>query len=156
MFAKSSILTGVIVVAHLFLTALPASAQRWGPGQQGPNWNRSDDGGYSGGGGRREPTYYSEAPATTSQSFYRASGPTDSRVFIQMRVPEGAQVWFGDAATRQTGTTRQFVSPPLAAGGVYQVRVQWRDRGQIVDQTRPVTVQPGDRVNLEFGASRAQ
>jgi uncharacterized protein (TIGR03000 family) len=162
MFAKHSIVFGVISAAGLLLAAHPASAQ-WGPGQSGPNWNSGGNGsGYSGGNGGSYGGYSgysgpSYAPATTSQSYYATPRQDSSSVLIQMRLPADARVWFDDTPTTVTGTSRLFASPPLAAGQyyAYQVRVQWNDNGKVVDRTRRVTIQAGDRITLDFTSAEA-
>src|SRR5437764_70564 len=54
--------------------------------------------------------------------------------------------------TRQTGTVRQFVSPPLEAGKSYEytIRAQWQQDGQAKDDTRTVTVQAGGQSVADF------
>jgi uncharacterized protein (TIGR03000 family) len=76
-----------------------------------------------------------------------------NRVLMQARVPEKAQVWFEDRPTTQTGESRLFVSPPLTPGQryTYHLRVQWMEGDRPYDQERTITVQPGDRINLDFG-----
>jgi uncharacterized protein (TIGR03000 family) len=72
-----------------------------------------------------------------------------------LRVPPGAQVWFGGAATTSTGATRVFDSPPLPPGRSYryQVRVRWQEGGRPVERTRLVTFRAGDQLTLDFGAT---
>jgi uncharacterized protein (TIGR03000 family) len=150
MFAKQSIVSGVIAGAWLLLATQPASAQ-FGPGQQGPLANR--DSGYSSYAPSRYQTYYYPPAAPAAyQSFYRGSQANGS-VLIRMRVPENAQVWFDDRPTTRQGTERDFVSPPLSAGRyfTYRVRVQWMEGGRPVSEERNVTVSAGDRVDLSFG-----
>jgi uncharacterized protein (TIGR03000 family) len=151
MFRQAAIILAAVVTV-LCLTVGPAAAQ-FGPGQQGPNWDRAQF-------QYRARTYVEptvpaaapvEAAPTTSQSFYIPE--TDNRgVFIQMQVPEGARVWFDNTPTMQTGTVRQFLSPPINPGQdyVYQIRVEWPQKGEVMNLNRRVTVRPGDRLNLDF------
>src|SRR5208282_4928897 len=68
----------------------------------------------------------------TSQSFYNAPEQDNRAVQVRLRVPTGARIWFEDVPTVQTGTARQFISPPLTAGKayVYHIRAQWNEGGQ--------------------------
>jgi uncharacterized protein (TIGR03000 family) len=73
-------------------------------------------------------------------------------VSINIRVPADAKVWFDGQSTRQQGTIRQFVSPPLPQGQdyTYDIKAEWTENGQTVDKTRTVTVQAGDRLTLDM------
>ena len=64
-----------------------------------------------------------------------------------------AALWLEGAKTKQTGTMREFVSPPLTPGEdyVYEVRARWVDSaGEFVNQTRNVTVRAGQQVMIDF------
>ena len=65
---------------------------------------------------------------------------------VVAHLPEDARIWFEDQPTKQTGTLRQFVSPPLTAGKryTYRVRVQWFEDGQWVSQVHSFPVHAGD------------
>jgi uncharacterized protein (TIGR03000 family) len=65
---------------------------------------------------------------------------------IVAHLPEDARIWFDDAPTKQTGTLRQFMSPPLMPGKryAYTVRVQWPENGQWVSQIHSLPVYAGD------------
>jgi uncharacterized protein (TIGR03000 family) len=78
--------------------------------------------------------------------------PVDEAVHFVVQVPEGAAIWIDGATTGQTGTTRQFVSPPLTPGRTYsyELRVRWTDAGKAVEQTQSVAVRAGDRLNVVF------
>jgi uncharacterized protein (TIGR03000 family) len=78
--------------------------------------------------------------------------PAGAAVQIDLRVPEGAQVWFDSASTTQTGTPRRYVSPPLTPGReyTYEVRVAWRDGGREVTESRRLTVRLGDHLTESF------
>jgi uncharacterized protein (TIGR03000 family) len=76
-----------------------------------------------------------------------------------MRVPADAEIWFSGEKTSQSGSFRQFVSPPLAAGReyTYEIRLKWREGERTRDQTRRVTFQAGDRIRLDyFGSDSAE
>jgi uncharacterized protein (TIGR03000 family) len=74
-------------------------------------------------------------------------------VLIQLSVPNGAEVWFDGAVTHQTGTFRQFQSPPLAPGRdySYSIRVRWMNGTQPLVETRRVSVRAGDTIDLAVG-----
>ena len=73
-------------------------------------------------------------------------------VTVTLKVPANAEVWFNGAKTTQTGTVRQFQSPPVEPGATfeYEIRVTWQQAGQPVTQTRHVTVRAGQNVDLDF------
>ena len=75
-------------------------------------------------------------------------------VRINLRVPADAKIWFEGTQTGQTGTFRNFVSPPLEGGRdyAYQIRIQWKRDGNDVSQTRQITVHAGDVINLALGS----
>jgi uncharacterized protein (TIGR03000 family) len=69
---------------------------------------------------------------------------------VTVHVPPDAEVWFNGNQTQQKGPVRQFMTPPLAAEGKYEVRAAWKIEGQLVVQTRTVTVGPGMNVDIDF------
>jgi uncharacterized protein len=72
-------------------------------------------------------------------------------VRVTINVPADAEVWFDGVKTKQTGTSRTFVSAPLAPGKYsYEVRVLWTKDGRAFSQTQQVDVQPGANVELTF------
>jgi uncharacterized protein (TIGR03000 family) len=95
-------------------------------------------------------------PATNSgyMSAYPQTQANQNTALINMRVPANAKVYFGDAAAAgsQTGTERQFMSPPLEPGSNYQyvLHAQWNENGQMVERTRTVEVRANDVVNVDF------
>lgn len=138
----------------VLLLAGPAAAQggRWGPGQQGPNWDRAQYNYQSRTYGGTVNTGVAVPAATTTQSFYNAPMVDNRSVLLQMRVPANARIFFGDTPTDRMGTVREFVSPPINPGQdyVYDIRVQWDDNGKPMEQNRRVTVHAGDRISLDF------
>jgi uncharacterized protein (TIGR03000 family) len=88
-------------------------------------------------------------PATTSG----LAPPADTRVPVAVRVPAAnAEVWFGNVKTKQTGTKRSFVTPPLQPGQKYQyqVRVVWNENGKRRETSRTVYVEVGRPLMLDF------
>jgi uncharacterized protein (TIGR03000 family) len=77
---------------------------------------------------------------------------------IELRVPDGAEVWFGGVRTEQSGTQRQFESPPLVPGKVYayEIRVVWKADGREVAERRNVSVHAGDWLTESFPAAVGQ
>jgi uncharacterized protein (TIGR03000 family) len=73
-------------------------------------------------------------------------------VHIQVRVPGDAEIWFDDTRTIQSGTVREFVSPPVNPGWdyTYEVRARWKEAGNQVSQTRRITVHAGELVSITF------
>jgi uncharacterized protein (TIGR03000 family) len=113
--------------------------------------------------GRSVPAFGNRGLATSYESYYSPVAGTgsqaDQAVHIAIRVPGNAEVWFDGAKTRQTGESREFVSPPLASSRTYtyQIRTQWTEEGKTVDRTHRITVQAGDRIGLDLtNGSRTQ
>jgi uncharacterized protein (TIGR03000 family) len=71
---------------------------------------------------------------------------------IVVAVPADAQVWIEGQPTKQTGTSRWFVSPALNKGEEYQyrIRARWREDGKDVEQTQRLAVHAGDNVSVSF------
>jgi uncharacterized protein (TIGR03000 family) len=71
---------------------------------------------------------------------------------IDLQVPAGAKVYFNGAATKQTGTSRTFVTGHLTPGVQYSytVRVQWDDGGQVMERNRDISFMAGDQIRLDF------
>jgi uncharacterized protein (TIGR03000 family) len=82
----------------------------------------------------------------------KAESRRDTRARIWLRVPADAEVWFNGAKTKQTGTLRCYLSPPLTAGRdySYQVQVRWQKDGKTVERKRQVEVHAGDLLHLDF------
>jgi uncharacterized protein (TIGR03000 family) len=103
----------------------------------------------------------SNAPTTPSVPPTMDAVPpttTDTAAHLDVRVPASAEVWVEGAKTKQTGSLRHFVSPPLTPGRsfTYSIRARWTDaNGQVVDQTRQVPVQAGGQVVENFTAPAA-
>jgi uncharacterized protein (TIGR03000 family) len=81
-----------------------------------------------------------------------ASVTDRNSALIAVRVPANAEIWFDGEKTSQTGSEREFVSPPLTPGRTfsYDVRARWRDNGRTVDRTRHVDVRAGQRQKVDF------
>jgi uncharacterized protein (TIGR03000 family) len=92
-----------------------------------------------------------------TEDYYRTStvdSPSKRLVRVNVRVPSDAKIWFDGSQTNQTGTTRSFESPPMVVGPeyAYQIRIQWKQNGKDVIQTRQIKVHAGDVINLTLGS----
>jgi uncharacterized protein (TIGR03000 family) len=76
----------------------------------------------------------------------------DNAVLIGVRVPEGATIWFDGEKTTQTGTFREFMSPPLEPGQKYsyEIKAIWTENGQEMSRLRRIDVFAGDRMMVNF------
>jgi uncharacterized protein (TIGR03000 family) len=146
MFLKTIRLIGVLSLALLgvCLAGQPAAAQQQGwPFMPQNRWWES--------GSSRNiqsyiPNYIPNVPVVV------APAPTSTQ--IQLEVPASAKVWFDDQPTIQTGSSRTFVSPPLATGFKYHyaVRVDWQDGDRRSERNQTIFFNAGDRLNLDFTA----
>jgi uncharacterized protein (TIGR03000 family) len=73
---------------------------------------------------------------------------------IHVHVPADAQVSFEGTPTRQTGSDRLFLSPPLdpAQTYTYDISARWLQDGKERREERTVSVRAGHTVNVDFGA----
>jgi uncharacterized protein (TIGR03000 family) len=76
----------------------------------------------------------------------------DNQAHIRVLAPASAQVWFENQPTTETGSVRQFVSPPLTPGKAftYHMRAQWMQNGRAVNQVRNVDVFAGTNITVDF------
>jgi uncharacterized protein (TIGR03000 family) len=97
------------------------------------------------------PTTQGYYGSTGSEGYYgtsTAESPRERPILVNLRVPSDAKIWFDESPTNQTGMMRTFESPPVAAG----IRIQWKQNGKNMTQTRRVNVHAGDMINLTMGA----
>jgi uncharacterized protein (TIGR03000 family) len=73
---------------------------------------------------------------------------------IEVTVPLEAELFFGEARTRQAGSVRRFESPPLEPGRkyAYDVTARWTEGGREVVRKRTVNVTAGARVKVDLTA----
>jgi uncharacterized protein (TIGR03000 family) len=104
---------------------------------------------------------YSSAPSSS----YREDGrmamyPSEDQnvARINVRVPPSAQVWFDGAKTTQTGSLREFTSPPINSDSEYsyEIRAHWMEGGQDVERNQKVSFHAGDRVTVNFVTRQVQ
>jgi len=120
-------------------------------------------GGYGGYGGYAPyyggPAYASYAAPVTDPGYIApavASNPQespDNAAHLQFNVPEGAEVWFDSTLTKQTGSVREYTSPPLSPGRrfTYKISVRYRDaNGKEINDTRPIHVRANDWFSIDF------
>jgi uncharacterized protein (TIGR03000 family) len=83
--------------------------------------------------------------------------PAEASARLDLTVPEGAEVWFDGAKNTRTGSLRRFVTPPLKAGRkyTYEVRVAWKNGGDEVTETRPLSVGAGENLSALFSTATA-
>lgn len=74
---------------------------------------------------------------------------------LEVHVPSDAVVLLEGNPTKQSGESRQFVSPPLKTGAEYhyEVKARWKKDGHEVEETKQITVHAGQRVNVNFLSS---
>jgi len=106
------------------------------------------------------PTYYpapafpvvpsTAVPAPTVNS---AATTPDNASRLEVAVPADAKINIEGVDTAQSGTQREFVSPPLVPGKEYsyQIKVRWTENGKEMTRTHRVAVHAGDVINLAFG-----
>jgi uncharacterized protein (TIGR03000 family) len=91
-------------------------------------------------------------PAPAAVPLAPAEGPV---AHFTIAVPAAAEVYLEGVKTRQTGTTRQFVSPQLVPGRqyVYEIRGRWIENGREVVQTRNLVVTAGERLFVDLASA---
>ena len=98
--------------------------------------------------------------STGTEGYYRtatAESPRKRPVRVNLRVPSDAKISFDGSQTNQTGTIRSFESPSVTVGPeyAYQIRIQWKQDGKDVTETRQIKVHAGDVINLTVGSPAA-
>jgi uncharacterized protein (TIGR03000 family) len=94
------------------------------------------------------------APADSSrESGYYAPQAPDNTARLRILVPDNAKVWVGGQETGQTGSEREFGSPPLTPDKAYtyEVKARWMENGEPVEQTRKVRVHANQTTTVDFG-----
>jgi uncharacterized protein (TIGR03000 family) len=79
--------------------------------------------------------------------------PPDNAAHLQLVVPPDAEVLFGGSKTTQTGATREFVSPTLQTGKLfdYTITVRYTDaNGKAVTDKRVIHVRANDWFRVDF------
>jgi uncharacterized protein (TIGR03000 family) len=97
-------------------------------------------------------------PVRDDSAAVPAAGPAhDDTAHVEVFVRPDAQVWFENRPTTQTGSVRNYVSPPLdpKRSYTYDIRARWNENGHEVEQTRIVDVHAGGQVAVDFGTPTA-
>lgn len=79
--------------------------------------------------------------------------PPDNAAHLQLVVPSNAEVRIDGYKTNQTGTVREFFSPPLTAGTnyTYSISVRYTDAaGKAIDDARTIYVRANDWFRIDF------
>jgi uncharacterized protein (TIGR03000 family) len=76
----------------------------------------------------------------------------DRSALITLKVPENAEVWFSGTKTHANGTSRDYITPELNPGQSYsyRVRIIWEKDGRMHDETRKITVNPGQHLTVDM------
>ncbi|HZT80678.1 MAG TPA: TIGR03000 domain-containing protein [Gemmataceae bacterium] len=99
------------------------------------------------------PTHVPVPPPPPAAFLSPPAAPQGLHATLDVELPDpDAVVWIDGHRTKQAGTQRQYVSPPLQAGQSYryEVRAEWTAGGRKVEQTQTVTVRAGEQVSLFF------
>jgi uncharacterized protein (TIGR03000 family) len=74
---------------------------------------------------------------------------------VKVRIPAGADLWFGDTKVPVTGAVGEFKTPVLQPGRLYEyeVRARWKQNGREVTQTQQVVVTSGAAARVDFTPS---
>jgi uncharacterized protein (TIGR03000 family) len=103
---------------------------------------------------------YLNRPYPASSYIYQpAAEPTNTEqpVMVRVRVPADAEIWLNGTKTTATGPVRDFVSPRLEPGNYeYEIRARWMQNGRPVEQTRKITVRPGERREVDFAVNTSR
>jgi uncharacterized protein (TIGR03000 family) len=108
------------------------------------------------------PSWYFVNPYAAALPLYLgSSGPgplppaemrEDTTAIVTVKLPVDAELWFEGTKTKETGSVREFQSPPLTPGRryTYDVQARWEENGKMVTQSQTVGVSAGSAVTVEF------
>ena len=67
-------------------------------------------------------------------------------------MPQGAEVWINDKKVETLFTSRLSESPELKAAGTYvfDVRVTWKENGEVIEEKRVLGMKQGDFRRLQY------
>jgi uncharacterized protein (TIGR03000 family) len=92
-------------------------------------------------------------PTGTGAPAGQTPPPPDNAAHLQFVVPANAEVLFDGEKTTQAGPTREFVSPPLTSGKVfnYTITVRYTNaEGKPVNDKRVIYVRANDWFRIDF------
>lgn len=93
------------------------------------------------------------AAAAPGQALAQTPPPPDNAAHLQLVVPANAEVFFEGGKTTQTGPVREFISPALPAGKVfdYKIAVRYLNAdGKGVTDRRVIHVRANDWFRIDF------
>ena len=78
--------------------------------------------------------------------------PNENQIALRVNVPDAVCVWIEGQPTRQMGTERVYLSPPLEPGKTYTytVRAAWMANGREMTEEKKQEGQPGQEVAINF------
>lgn len=101
--------------------------------------------------------YVPASPPVSYQAFYpKQDAPTDpvnDCARLEVSVPAtDAEIWLNGVRMKQTGTLRQYLSPPLkrAEDYAYDIRARWTENGQAIEKTQTVRVRATQQVKVDL------
>ena len=76
--------------------------------------------------------------------------PDPGVAYIDLNLPDNAELWVQGVKMTQTGTSRRFVTPTLSSGYdySYELRIVYKENGKDVTLVRHISVRAGDRKSL--------
>ncbi len=104
-------------------------------------------------GGVGDPVVGGAAGGTGGPPVNQTPPPPDNAAHLQLMVPQNAEVLFNGDPTTQTGPIREFVSPPLTPGKLfdYTIVVRYPDAdGRMVTDRRVIHVRANDWFRIDF------
>ncbi len=113
---------------------------------------------YPGQGYYSRPTRYTDPGWMTNSGESRINQasydrPSENQIALRVNVPDArARVWIEGQPTRQMGTERVYLSPPLEPGKTYTytVRAAWMANGREMTEEKKQEGQPGQEVAINF------
>ncbi|HEY7159215.1 MAG TPA: TIGR03000 domain-containing protein [Gemmataceae bacterium] len=89
-----------------------------------------------------QPVPQRELPPPTRNPQQEQAPVKDNTARLTIIVPEGAELWFNGTKTSQTGTRREFDTPPLTPGQdfKYTIKSRWTEGGKPMEVTHAVQV----------------
>jgi uncharacterized protein (TIGR03000 family) len=94
-------------------------------------------------------------PAVPAQSYtYIDHRDGDNVGRLHVHVPASAKVWVDGEATKQKGSDRDFMTPPLRPEQefTYTIKAQWNQDGRNMERTRQVRLRANDTASIDFTA----
>jgi uncharacterized protein (TIGR03000 family) len=92
-------------------------------------------------------------PGVAGTPLAQTPPPPDNAAHLQFAVPENAEVLFDGAKTNQTGPLREFVSPQLTSGKVFNYTITVRYTaadGKPINDKRVIYVRANDWFRIDF------